>query len=41
VEHKHGWQWAEGNGDATPSGVQPVVGRALGEAEAVRAEWRA
>ena len=41
VERTNGWQLAEGNGDATPYGVQHVLGRALWEAEAVRKDWRA
>jgi SRSO17 transposase len=41
VERKNGWQLAEVNGDATPYGVQPVLGRARGEAEAVRQALRA
>jgi SRSO17 transposase len=41
VERKHGWQLAEVNGDATPYGVQHVLGRAIGDAEAVRDALRA
>jgi hypothetical protein len=40
VERKHGWPLAEVQGDDTPSGVPQVVGRARGEAEAVREDWR-
>ena len=38
---KNGWQLAEVNGDATPYGVQHVLGRALWDAEAVRKDVRA
>jgi SRSO17 transposase len=41
VERQNGWQLAEVNGDATPYGVQHLLGRALGDAEAVRQDWRA
>jgi len=36
VERKNGWQLAEVNGDATPYGVQHLLGRAMWDAEAVR-----
>ena len=38
---KNGWQLAEVNGDATPYGVQHVLGRAMWDAEAVRKDVRA
>lgn len=41
VERKNGWQLAEVNGDATPYGVQHLLGRAIWDAEAVRDELRA
>jgi SRSO17 transposase len=41
VERQNGWQLAEVNGDATPYGVQHLLGRAIGDAEAVRDELRA
>ena len=41
VERKNGWQLAEVNGDATPYGVQHLLGRALGDAAAVRKDLRA
>jgi SRSO17 transposase len=41
VERKNGWQLAEVNGDATPYGVQHLLGRARWEAEAVRDDLRA
>ena len=41
VERKNGWQLAEVNGDATPYGVQHVLGRARWDAEAVRDDVRA
>jgi len=41
VERKNGWQLAEVNGDATPYGVQHLLGRAMGDAEAVRKDLRA
>lgn len=41
VERKNGWQLAEVNGDATPYGVQHLLGRALWDAEAVRKDLRA
>jgi hypothetical protein len=40
-ERKNGGQLAEVNGDATPDGVPHVLGRALGDAEAVRQDLRA
>ena len=36
VERKNGWQLAEVNGDATPYGIQHLLGRARWDAEAVR-----
>jgi SRSO17 transposase len=36
VERNNGWQVAEVNGDTTPYGVQHVLGRALGDADARR-----
>jgi SRSO17 transposase len=41
VERKNGWQLAEVNGDATPYGVQHLLGRAMWDAEAVRKDLRA
>lgn len=41
VERKNGWQLAEANGDATPYGVQHLLGRAVWDAEAVRDDLRA
>jgi SRSO17 transposase len=41
VERNNGWQWAEVNGDATPYGVQHLLGRARWDAEAVRDDLRA
>jgi SRSO17 transposase len=41
VERKNGWQLAEVNGDATPYGVQHLLGRAVWDAEAVRDDLRA
>lgn len=41
VERKNGWQLAEVNGDATPYGVQQLLGRARGDDEAVREALRA
>ena len=35
VERTNGWQLAAVNGDGTPYGVQPLWGRAVGDAEAV------
>jgi len=40
-ERKNGWQLADVNGDATPYGVQHVLGRARWDAEAVRDDVRA
>jgi SRSO17 transposase len=40
VERQNGWQWAEVHGDETPYGVQPLLGRAQWEAEAVREDLR-
>src|SRR5215467_5962669 len=36
VERKNGWQLAEVNGDATPYGMQHLLGRAQWEADALR-----
>ena len=36
VERKNGWQLAAVVGDATPYGMQHVLGRVLGDAEEVR-----
>src|SRR4029453_13277628 len=36
VERKNGWQLAEVNGDATPYGLQHLLGRARWDADAVR-----
>ena len=41
VERKNGWQLAEVNGDATPYGVQHLLGRAKWDTEAVREDLRA
>jgi SRSO17 transposase len=41
VERKNGWQLAEVNGDATPYGIQHLLGRARWHAEAVRDDLRA
>ena len=41
VARKNGWQLAEVNGDATPYGVQHLLGRARGDDEAVRDDLRA
>lgn len=41
VERKNGWQLAEVNGAATPSGIQHLLGRARWDAEAVRNDLRA
>ena len=41
AERKNGWQLAEVNGDATPYGVQHVLGRARWDDEAVRDDLRA
>jgi hypothetical protein len=38
VERKNGWQLAEANGDHTPDGMQHVLGRAVWDPEAVRAD---
>jgi len=40
VERKNGWQLAEAAGDATPYGVQHLLGRAVWDADAVRDELR-
>ena len=36
VERKNGWQLAEVNGEATPYGVQHLLGRAIWDADALR-----
>lgn len=41
AERKNGWQLAEVSGDATPYGVQHLLGRARWEADAVRDDLRA
>jgi SRSO17 transposase len=41
VERKNGWQLAAVNGDATPYGVQHLLGRTRGDAQAVRDDLRA
>ena len=40
VERKNGWQLAEVNGDATPYGVQHLLGRAQRDADALRDDLR-
>lgn len=40
VERKNGWQLAEVNGDATPYGMQHLLGRAKWDAAAVRDDLR-
>jgi SRSO17 transposase len=40
VERKNGWQVAEVNGDATPYGVQHLLGRAQWDADEVRDDLR-
>jgi SRSO17 transposase len=40
VERKNGWQLAEAAGEATPYGVQHLLGRAVWDADAVRDEVR-
>ena len=40
VERKNGWQLAEVNGDATPYGLQHLLGRARWDAAAVREDLR-
>ena len=41
IERKNGWQLAEAAGDATPYGVQHLLGRAVWDADAVRDILRA
>jgi SRSO17 transposase len=41
VARQNGWQLAEVHGDATPYGLQHLVGRARWNAEAVRNDLRA
>ena len=41
VERKNGWQLAEVTGDATPYGLQHLLGRARWDADAVRDDLRA
>ena len=40
VERKNAWQLAEVNGDATPYGVQHLLGRAQWDADALRDDLR-
>lgn len=40
MERKNGWQLAEVNGDATPYGVQHLLGRAQWDADALRDDLR-
>jgi SRSO17 transposase len=40
VERKNGWQLAEVNGEPTPYGVQHLLGRAIGDAGALRDDVR-
>jgi SRSO17 transposase len=40
VERKNGWQLAAVNGDATPYGLQHLLGRACWDAAAVREDLR-
>src|SRR5262245_66039979 len=40
VERKKGWQLAEVHGDATPYGVQHLLGRAQWDADALRDDLR-
>ena len=40
VERKHGWQLADVTGEAPPDGVPHWLGRARGDAEALRDAWR-
>ena len=40
IERKNGWQLAEALGDATPYGVQHLLGRAQWSADAVRDDLR-
>src|SRR5262245_44566288 len=40
AERKNGWQLAEVNGDATPYGVQHLLGRARWDADALRDDLR-
>jgi predicted metal-dependent phosphoesterase TrpH len=40
AERQNSWQLAEARGDATPYGLQPLLGRALWDPEAVRDELR-
>lgn len=41
VERKNSWQLAEQAGDASPHGVQHLLGRATWDADQVRDDWRA
>src|SRR3982750_4427126 len=41
IERKNGWQLAEQAGDASPYGVQHLLGRATWEADEVRDDLRA
>jgi SRSO17 transposase len=40
IERKNGWQLAAVHGAPPPYGVQPLLGRALWDAEALRNDWR-
>jgi len=40
IERKNGWQLAEVNGEATPYGVQHLLGRAIWDADALRNDLR-
>lgn len=41
IERKNGWQLAEARGDATPYGIQHLLGRAVWDVDGVRDELRA
>jgi SRSO17 transposase len=41
IERKNGWQLAEPAGDASPYGVQHLLGRATWDADEVREDLRA
>ena len=40
MERKNGWQIAEVNGETSPYGVQPLMGRAQWDADALRGDLR-
>ena len=40
IERKNGWQLAEVHGATTPYGVQPLLGRAIWDADALRDDLR-